>query len=141
MEITEYRKLNPAKKRRTYPERDLQMQVCNYIRARYPDVIFFCDMSGVNLRPAQAGIQKMMRSSRGIPDLIIFEPRGEYHGLLLELKPAGFKLKKKDGNYATEHIKEQAGVMLKLRNKHYLSGFGIGFENIAESIDYYMKLK
>ena len=68
-------------------EQHLQSQVCEYLRYQYPDVIFCCDMAaGMRLNIGQAVRAKKLRSSRGLPDVMIFEPNCLYRGLFLELK-------------------------------------------------------
>ena len=67
-------------------EENLHLAVCNYIRMQYPDVLFNSDMSGVKLTMGQAIKAKRLRSCKGFPDLVIYEPRGEHKGLFIELK-------------------------------------------------------
>ena len=69
-------------------EENLQIAVCNYLRAQYPKVLFNSDLSGIKLTMGQAVKAKKLRSSKGFPDLVIYEPRGNYHALFLELKRA-----------------------------------------------------
>ena len=88
-------------------EAQLHNMVCDYIRTKYPNVIFNSDLSGIKLTIGQATKLKSLRSSRAFPDIAIYEPRGGYHGLFIEMKAEGTKLLKRDGSMATEHIKEQ----------------------------------
>lgn len=57
-------------------ESDLQVQVADYLRLRYPDVLFHSDFgSGVRLTPGQAVEQKRVNGGRrGWPDMFIAEP-------------------------------------------------------------------
>ena len=100
-------------------EAELQMAVADYLRMRYSDVIFRSDYgSGLKLTMGQAVRQKRMNGGqRAFPDMAIFEPvpryadgdcDHEWHGLLIELKKEGTRLKKKNGEWASQHIAEQA---------------------------------
>ena len=120
-------------------EEQLQLAVCDYIRLRYPDVLFNSDMSGIKLTMGQAIKAKRMRSSRGFPDLVIYANRKGRHGLFLELKAEGTKLTKKDGSFKSEHIEEQAEMLVKLWRLGFKADFAIGFEDAKQQIDDYLK--
>src|SRR5260221_11074897 len=91
----------------TPTEAIVHRQICDYLRFQYPHIIFNSDGAGNNLSRAQAGMSKMLRSSSGVPDLMIFSPQRGYHGFFLELKREGTKLWTKDGRCASEHIQKQ----------------------------------
>lgn len=137
-------------------EADLQAQVADYLRLQYPDVMFHSDFgSGIKLTPGQAVKQKRQNGGRRAwPDMTIAEPRhyfyttvvnggaveadGVYHGLYLELKKEGTRLTKKNGDWATEHIAEQAKVLEKLRQRGYCAEFAVGFDEAKKIIDEYL---
>lgn len=119
-------------------EENLHLAVCNYIRMQYPEVLFNSDMSGVKLTMGQAIKAKRLRSCKGFPDLVIYEPRGEHKALFLELKREGEKIYNKNGGLKSGHLKEQDEVMQKLRNKGYACTFAIGFEQAKMYIDNYL---
>lgn len=132
-------------------ESDLQVQVADYIRLRYPDVLFHSDFgSGIKLTKGQAMKQKRQNGGRrGWPDMFIAEARprpkyidenGErpYYGLFLELKKDGTRIKKKDGSWATDHIREQAEMLTMLKLRGYSGRFAIGFEEAKKIIDDYL---
>ena len=120
-------------------EENLQIAVCNYLRAQYPKVLFNSDLSGIKLTMGQAVKAKKLRSSKGFPDLVIYEPRGNYHALFLELKREGEKILSKKGDLKTDHLKEQDEVISKLCVKGYLACFAIGFDEAKRIIDMYLK--
>ena len=121
-------------------EESLSNAVAKYLTHQYPDVIFHFDTgSGIKLSIGQAVKMKKL-NKRGFPDLFICEPKKNVNGLFLELKQAGTRLYKKNGEFASEHLKEQAEILTQLRGKGYMAYFGIGFENTKELIDNYMKL-
>lgn len=122
-------------------EESLQIVVCNYIKYQYPKVIFFSDMSGIRLTIGQSKKMKLMKSSKGLPDLFICEPRNGCHGLFIELKKDGGKLYKKDGvTPINEHVSEQIEMLKKLYLKGYYAEFAIGFGQAKFIIDNYLKL-
>ena len=65
----------------------------------------------------------------GFPDLFIYEPKGEYSGLAIELKVKG--------NYASPNQKK---VLSILSERGYLSELCTGFDDAIKVIDEYMGL-
>lgn len=61
-----------------------------------------------------------------------------WSGLYIELKKEGTHLKKKNGDWATEHIAEQAKVLEDLRSRGYCAEFAVGFEEAKKIIDEYL---
>lgn len=141
----------------------LQEQVADYLRLQYPDVLFHSDFgSGIKLTPGQAARQKRQNGGRRAwPDMFVAEPvwshscMGKHfrefkedpclmddylqgYGLFLELKKEGTRLKKKNGDWATEHIAEQAEVLEKLRQRGYCAEFAVGFDGAKRIIDEYL---
>lgn len=129
-----------SKVRNKDAEYHVQLAVCEYLSTFYPDVVFLSEGSGVRLTMRQAVKAKPLKSSRGLPDLIILEPFKtnlyEYHGLAIELKADGVQIYKKDGSLRKdEHLEEQAEVLDKLRKKGYYANFCIGASEAIELID------
>ena len=128
-------------------------KIADYLNNQYPDVIYHFDYgSGLKMTKGQAVRQKRLNKCRGYPDLFIAEPRnivlGEskfddvivyYSGLYLEIKKEGTRLKKKNGEWASEHIAEQAKMLEALEDKDYRAEFAVGFEKAKEIIDNYLK--
>lgn len=131
-----------VKARNKKEEENLQIRVAEYLRTRYPDVLFYSDFgSGLKLSMFQAIRNKKQQCGYKMPDMFISEPAPGYHGLYLELKKEGTKIFKADGTlYANEHVKAQYDTILKLRNKGYKSEFAIGYEQAVGIIDDYMWL-
>ena len=122
-------------------EKTIHRAVCDYIRNQYPSVMFNSDMSGaMKLTIGQAVAMKYLRSNRGYPDIVIYEPRGGLHGLFIELKDEGVKLWNKSGQPATPHIAEQSECLVKLDERGYAVAFAIGFDDAKRIIDEYLKL-
>lgn len=63
----------------------------------------------------------------------------EAYGLFIELKKDGTRLKKRNGEWATEHIAEQAKVLEDLRKLGYCAEFAVGFDQTKKIIDEYLR--
>lgn len=108
--------------------------------------------AGAWLTKSQAGIQKAMQSSRGFPDLFIYEPRTVKHedgtekfyaGLAIELKKEGTTIivtrgARKGHLTSDPHIQEQFLMLKELKKKGYYANFGVGFDEARKIIDWYM---
>jgi len=124
-----------------YPEYELQCQVSSYLSFQYPDVDFMSDtIASVRLTMPQARRnKKVQKHGFKCPDLLIFEPRGKYHGLFIELKAktpykkCGNELKK------NQHNQEQYKQLKKFEKKGYRATFAWSFEMARSIIDDYMK--
>lgn len=136
-------------------ESELQIQVADYLRLQYPDVLFHSDFgSGIKLTIGQAAKQKRQNGGRRAwPDMFIAEPKEimlphikgaiksglvVHHGLFIELKKEGTRLKKKNGEWANEHIAEQADMLERLNFRGYKAEFAVGFDEAKEVIDKYL---
>lgn len=126
-------------------ELDIQIQVADYLRLRYPNVLFHSDYgSGIRLTPGQAVKQKRLQGGRrAYPDLFIAFVRclGDryYHGLFLEIKRPDVTIYKKNGELvANAHIREQAAVLDELRKCGYKAEFACGFDEAKKIIDEYL---
>lgn len=130
-------------------EARLQIQIARYLANNYPKVQFHSDFgSGAYLTKTQAAIQsKQNAGRRGWPDLFIAKPESSpdsalpkihFCGLFIELKADGVRLKKKNGEWADDHIAEQAEVLEKLRQAGYCAEFAVGFEEAVKIITKYL---
>lgn len=122
-------------------EKDLHTKVCNFIRVKYPNVIFRTDFAaGMPMSIGMAKRQKVLQSHSGYPDLFIAEPRGEYSGLFLELKTESNKVFKKDGTLlANAHHKEQAEMLIMLQIRGFQALFAIGYDDAIKKIVEYLE--
>ena len=127
----------PSPKVPVQSEYDLQKSLCLYLRLNYPQAIFTSDLSGIRLPMGLAVKTAKLRSSRAIPDLLIFEPRKGYHGLFIELKRPGVRFFKRDGHPATEHFAEQWEMIQRLLQKGYLACTANSFDSAKGIIDSY----
>lgn len=121
-------------------ELQLQVQVCEFLRQEYPEVMFHSDISaGMALSIGQAQMNKRLQVSRGMPDIYIFEARGGWSGLFLELKAENSQQIKKDGTLGNEkHIVEQRDIHTLLKRRGYWTDFYIGLDQCKHIIRTYM---
>lgn len=103
--------------------------------------MFNSDMSGVKLTKLQAFRAAKLRSSKGFPDLAIYEHRGGFAALFVELKKDRGELFCKDGLFRkTEHIESQRVMLNNLNKKGYKAVFACGIDEAKTIIDEYLKL-
>ena len=122
-------------------EESIQIAVSTYLRIAYPSVIFTAESSGIRLTMGQAVKAKKQRSQRGLPDMMILEPRGKFAGLMIELKRDGQSPFKKNGQLkAGEHLGEQFNAIQSLIWRGYRATFATGFDKARTVIDEYMSL-
>lgn len=129
-------------------EHEIYHLIAKHLQENYPDVIYRFDLAAdLKLTIGQARKHKALHPVRGYPDLFIAEIRPhwgdisfntEYHGLYLEIKKDGTRLKKKNGEWATPHIVEQAEMLEKLRKRGYWAEFAVGIDEALEIIDEYL---
>ena len=104
-------------------ETNLHIAIANYIKLQYPSVIFTSESSGIRLSIGQATQIKKMRSSAGLPDLWLLEPRKGYHACLLELKREGTDIEE---------------ILHRLQEKGFFAKFVVGFDDAKAVVDFYL---
>jgi hypothetical protein len=120
-------------------EHQLYEKIARYLQMYYPDAIYRFDLAAdLKLTAGQASKHKRIHPRRGYPDLFIAEPAKGCHGLFIELKREGTRLKKKDGTWASAHLEEQNEVLNQLQKKGYAAYFAVGFEEAKQIIDDYL---
>lgn len=122
-------------------ESQLHEAIADYLRLRHPKAIFHSDFgSGLKMSIGQAVRQKRLNGGRRAwADIFIAEPKGEYHGMFLELKKSGTAIRKKDGSLvANPHIREQHSLLSELRARGYYADFAVGLDDAMEKIDSYL---
>jgi len=63
-----------------------QAAVVAFLREKYPDALFTIAPNGMKLPPSVAIRLSRTGYRAGTPDIMIFEPRGRFHGLFVEMK-------------------------------------------------------
>lgn len=123
-------------------EYNLQKQVCLYLNQQYPNILYCSDtIASLKLTMPQASRNKAIQKHNfKCPDLMIFESRGRYNGLFIELKIES-PYKKNGDLKSNKHLQDQDKSMSDLRMKGYKALFSVGFNETKKIIDDYMKLE
>jgi hypothetical protein len=116
-------------KRKIAPESEANQQeiVIKYLRLAYPNVLYCASAGGMRTSYLQAIKMKRTGYVKGFPDLFIYEPNQDYHGLAIEMK-------KEKGGVASP---EQKQWQEQLRNRGYASYICKGNEEAIKVIDEY----
>lgn len=125
----------------TAKEKAVHQQICDYIKIQYPNVIFTSDASGMRVG---MGLRMELKRKRcanyKIPDLLILQPSGAYHGLLVEIKRDIKDLFTAKGNLkSTDQINEQSKTIVRLNDIGYYACFCCGFNHCRSVIDNYLE--
>lgn len=106
-----------------------QVKLVNVLRWVYPDIVFHSIPNGAQVHPATAARLKAEGMTAGVSDLFFPEPRGDFHGLYLEMK------RQRGGTVS----KEQTEWMAKMAIRGYAVAVGRGYKKALETIDEYLK--
>ena len=104
-----------------------QRTVCEYLDLRRH---LYCHVTNGGSRDVrEAANLKKIGGRAGVPDLLVFEPRGSYHGLAIEMK--------RDARSAVS--KEQRRWANDLNERGYLAVVCAGAREAIAAIDAYMR--
>jgi hypothetical protein len=122
-----YKKSNARRKATPESESNQQEIVIKYLRLAYPDALYCASAGGMRTSYLQAIKMKRTGYVKGFPDLFIYEPRGAFYGLAIEMK------KEKGGTASPE----QKRWLEQLRNRGYASYICKGKDEAIKIIDEY----
>ena len=111
-------------------EEQIQIAVIKYLNLAYPDILYCASAGGMRTSFKQAVKMKKTGYVRGFPDLFIYEPIGDFHGLALEIKT-------KTGR----PTKEQLNWRHRLNLRNYVAEIVYGFDDSKAVIDRYLSGK
>lgn len=118
-------------------EEKIQIDLFRYLNYKYPDVIAISEPSGLRVSMGLAIKLKKMRSAHTHLDVLLLEPRGKYHGLMLELKAKN--IYKKDGSLLKDaHLQDQQRTIDLLNERGYKACFAVGFDQAIKTIEDYL---
>lgn len=129
----------PQSEKSRLSEAEIQIALVQYLREKYPQVLFKCDTSAIKLTLGQAVKMKRLGNTRAWPDIFIAEPRRDYHGCYIELKKEGERIVRENGNWVSPHIAEQAAMIDELNRRGYYAEFAAGFAEARKAIDKYLE--
>jgi len=112
-----------------HDEHKHQCAFVRYIRLRYKDVLFSASVAG----SVQMSVQQWRRATeagytKGFPDIVVYEPRGSFHGMAIEMKRKGGRVQP-----------EQEKVLDMMRQRGYDAVVCYGADEAIEAFDEYMK--
>jgi hypothetical protein len=67
-------------------EYQIQAAFIRYLELMYPDMLYTISPAGFIMSPGMARKMMNMGYRKGTPDVLIFEPRGSWHGFFIEFK-------------------------------------------------------
>jgi hypothetical protein len=108
-------------------EAEIQAAVVKYLKHHKDKPLFCASAGGMKASYMQAARMKATGYVAGFPDLFIYEPRGGYHGLAIELK--------REGGYAST---EQKAWITSLSSKGYDAYICKGIDDAIRTIDQYL---
>lgn len=125
--------------RNAQPERNLQKNVCLWLKQAYPHVYFMSDASGMRVSMGLRSLLKQTRSNHAALDLVILEPKGKYHGLIIELKKES-PFKKNGELKNDQHLRDQETTMKLLFCRDYKIDWAWDFEQAKKIISEYVEI-
>lgn len=125
--------------RRSRDEELVQLALCDYVRLKYPKVIFRSDGGGLSLPMGLAIKFKNMQSGRAYPDFFVAETNHKYCGLFIEIKKNRGEIYLKSGDISkSKHTQEQLAVLKRLTSQGYRALFGCGIDECIAIVDEYL---
>ena len=115
-----------GKRKNASPEHDIQVLIVDHLEEMDPQPLFSATVGGFRVAMHTALKMKQAGYKKGIPDLLIFEPRNGYVGLALEVKTMVGR--------ASEHQKDWQE---KLRARGWKAEICKGLNACIECIDEY----
>lgn len=133
--ISQHKHFTMKKKK---PEQNLQKQLCNFIRKKYPNIYFLSDASGLPIKSwGLRMLLKKTRSTHAALDIVILYPRAPFHALAIELKRESPYLR--DGSLKSDqHLQDQQKTIDLLRSINIFARFIWNFEDGKELIEAYL---
>lgn len=117
--------------RRPRSEHSEQVILVARLRTFYPEVLVAAVPNGGYRTKTEAVRLKAEGVLRGFPDLVVMEPRGEYHGAVIEMKST------RPGARASA---DQKRVLRHLEESGYYPIVGFGADDAWEEIKGYLAL-
>ena len=105
-------------------EQSEQVELVDWLEHTYPYALFTASAGGMRTSIGTAIKMKRAGYRKGCPDILIFEPRGIYHGLMIELK------REKNAKKSDDQIR----WIVELATRGYKAEFCFGCENAKSLI-------
>jgi len=108
----------------------IQEAVINYIKAQYPRLLYCASAGGVRTSMKQAVKMKKTGYVKGFPDIFIYNAKGPFFGLAIEMKTAKGVMSQ-----------SQKDWQAKLINNGYHAVTCKSFDEAKQVIDEYLSLR
>lgn len=106
-----------------------------HMRVVHRDILFTASTQGMKLPIGIAKKLKVMGYNVGTPDVMIFEPRGKYHGLFIEMKRSITFENSKKGK-----LSESQKIFLDMLDKRgYKTAVCYGHQEAIDTLENYLK--
>lgn len=115
---------------RNKKEFEMQRDFVNYISLAYPKLLFTISPAGFITSTGLAMKAKAMGYRAGTPDILIFEPIADWHGLFIEFKAPGGRIQPNQEEF----------IALALDRK-YACAFCFSVERALEVLGEYLSRK
>jgi hypothetical protein len=116
------------KRKNKSPEHEIQVRVVKLLKSMPSQPLFSSTVGGVKVALHTARRMKEAGYNKGIPDMLIFEPKGDYIGLAIEIKaPKG------------KASAEQVWWVDNLRNRGWKALICRGYEECEQEIKKYFQ--
>jgi len=116
-----------------YPEHEEQCKVAQYLKYRYPKVLFTISIAGLRMTPMQGKRMKDAGYRKGTCDIFILEPRSGYHSLLIEMKDISKR------NVKSAVSPEQCIFISEAIERGFKVVVCYGFDDAQKVLDFYFK--
>ena len=107
-----------------------QKRLTEYIDTKHPEILWSASAGGARTSITEAKRLKASGYKRGFPDVFIYEPRGPFHGLSIEMK-------REKGGVVSKHQKQWKE---DLSERSYLSTIAKGFDHAVQILEDYLSL-
>ena len=124
-------------------EQSHQLEFCKWIKNTYPEIRFRSDMQAGQKRSGyMQNLVDILDPFSGWPDVSIWVNRGNYCGLMIEMKRENSGAILKDGSLSKgKHVQNQHQVHEFLRGLGWKVEIAEGCEEAKKVLDSYLKLQ
>jgi hypothetical protein len=122
------------------PKRRNQEQILQEMFCRWLDhkgLLYFASLMGVNLGPRVGAIRKRMGCRAGVPDIMVLQPAGKYHGMAVELKVVGGHVTPEQEAFA-KRLTDAGYYSIIMPPKFEVQD---GLEWIQKEVEYYLAME
>jgi hypothetical protein len=122
-------------------ELDIQLSVCDYLKIKYPGILFISNMLCLPMSPGMRQQAIKLNSQHAHADLFIVKPKQNYYGAYAEIKRSRAEIYNQRGEIrSAQHITDQREVLVRYQTMGYHAAFTCGYNETIQFIDDYLQL-